>query len=94
MAVPKRHKTSSTRDMRRMHLFVTPPILGSCPKCKKPIKSHTVCKNCGYYKDKEVIDILGQLTKKERKQREKEMKKAGKEAKADKPLTMEELSKR
>lgn len=94
MAVPKRRKTSSRRDQRRMHLFVTSPALTSCPKCKKPVKAHNVCKNCGYYKEKEVIDVLGQLTKKERKQREKEMKVAEKEQKADKPLTMEGLSKK
>jgi len=94
MAVPKRRKTSSRRDQRRMHLFLKSPVLIYCPKCKKPAKPHTVCLNCGYYKEKEIIDVLGKLTKKERKKREKEMKGAEKEGKAEKPLTMEELSKK
>ena len=93
MAVPKRHKTSSARDQRRMHIFVTPPVLTLCQKCGKPIKAHIVCKNCGYYKGKEIIDVLGKLTKKERKQVEKEMKSAEK-GQSDKPINMEELSKR
>jgi len=93
MAVPKRHKTSSTRDQRRMHLFVTSPALYLCPKCKKTAKAHTVCKSCGYYKGREVIDILSKMTKKERKQKEREMKGAEKEQKAEKSVTMENLSK-
>ena len=57
-----------------MHIFLKPPSLSICPKCKKPIRTHSVCLNCGYYKGKEIIDVLGKLTKKERKKREKEMK--------------------
>jgi hypothetical protein len=57
------------------------------------VRPHTVCSNCGYYKNKEVIDVLKKLTKKERKQREKEMAVKSKEEK-ERPLTMEELSKR
>ena len=91
MAVPKRHKTSSTRDQRRMHLFVTSPALYLCPKCKKASRAHTVCKSCGFYKGKEVINVLGKLTKKERKLKEKEMKSAEKEQKAP---SMENLSRK
>jgi len=77
-----------------MHLFLKSPVLTYCPKCKKPVKPHTVCLNCGYYNNREVIDVLGKLTKKERKKREKEMKVSEKKEKAEKPLTMEELSKK
>jgi hypothetical protein len=49
--------------------------------------------NCGFYNGREVIDVLGKLTKKERKLREKDMKQSDKEEKSDKPLTMEGLSK-
>jgi len=50
------------------------PNLAKCPKCGHFVLPHTVCSNCGYYKGAEVIDVLKKLTKKERKQREKEMK--------------------
>jgi hypothetical protein len=33
-----------------------------------------MCKHCGYYKGKQVVDVMATLTKKERKGREKEMK--------------------
>lgn len=94
MAVPKQRKTKSRRNQRRMHLFLTKPVLTLCQKCKKPVLPHTVCQNCGFYKGQEVIDVLGKLTKKEKKAREKEMKEAEKEQKTEKPMTMEELSKR
>ncbi len=94
MTEPKRRKTSSRRDQRRMHIFVKSPALVSCPKCKKPTKPHIVCKNCGYYKSQQVIDVLAKLTKKEKKAKEKEIKRAEKESKQEKPITVEELSKK
>jgi large subunit ribosomal protein L32 len=92
MAVPKRKKTSSRRDQRRMHLFLKSPAITPCPKCKKPVRSHTVCYNCGYYGGKQVIDVLADLTKKEKKLREKEIKAAENQGASEKPMTMEGLS--
>jgi len=45
----------------------------SCPKCAKPALPHTVCHNCGYYKGRQVIDVMKKLTKKEKKQKEREI---------------------
>ncbi len=81
MGVPKQKHTKSRRNKGRMHIFLEKPKLSSCPKCKKPIKSHIVCSWCGYYKGVEVIDVLKKLTKKEKKQREREMKAQEKEEK-------------
>ena len=53
-----------------------------------------ICQYCGYYRDREFINVLGKLTKKEKKLREKEMKNVEKDQKVGKPLTMEELSKK
>ncbi len=97
MSVPKRHKTKSSVNQRRMHQFLEAPSLGVCPKCGKPKKQHAVCLNCGFYKGKEVINVLAKLEKKERKKREKEIKetdKGQKEEKKEKPMTLEELSKK
>ena len=101
--VPKQHHTKSSRNQRRMHIFLKQPSLAKCPKCGKPVLPHTVCLNCGYYKGMEVIDVLKKLTKKERKKKEKEMKAkeaaekptvATEEKTEKKPLSWEELSKK
>jgi len=94
MAVPKQRHTKSRRNKRRMHLYIQEPILGVCSKCGKKIRPHVVCQYCGYYKGAEVIDVLKELTKKERKKKEKEIAAKEKEEKKTKPLSMEELSKR
>ena len=61
-----------------MHIFITPAALTTCSKCSAPVKPHIVCKKCGFYKGKEVINVLGKLNKKERKAKELEMKEAEK----------------
>jgi len=71
--VPKQRKTKSRQGNRRMHLFIKRRSLISCPKCAKPALPHTVCHNCGYYKGRQVIDVMKKLTKKEKKQKEREI---------------------
>jgi large subunit ribosomal protein L32 len=96
MSVPKRRKTKSTVNQRRMHHFLASPVLVNCSKCGKPKRAHSVCLNCGFYKKREVIDVLGKLEKKEKKRREKEIKETAKQEKEqtqEKPMTLEELSK-
>lgn len=96
MAVPKQKHTKSRRDKRRANIFLEAPKLTACPKCGKPVLPYTVCLKCGYYKEREVIDVLKKLTKKEKKAKEKEMAVKEKEKKAagKKPLSWEDLSKK
>ena len=94
MGVPKKHTTKGSRNQRRSHIFLKEPGLTICAKCGKPAKRHTVCANCGFYKGVEVINVLAKLEKKERKSREREIKETEKEKKDEKPMTMEELSKK
>jgi len=63
---------------RRMHIFITPAALASCQKCQKPVRPHTMCNNCGFYKGVQVKDVMAKLTKKEKKAREAEIKEAEK----------------
>ena len=96
MAVPKQRHTKSRRNKRRGNIFLKTSTLTTCPKCGKPVLPYMVCLNCGYYKGREVIDVLKKLTKKEKKAKEQEMK--GKEVEAKrgdkKSLSWEELSKK
>jgi len=95
MPIPKQRHTKSRRNRRRSHISLRKRILSFCPKCKEPVLPHHFCSFCGTYKGEEVIDVLAKLTKKERKKKEKEMaqKEEGKTEK-EKPLSLEELSKR
>lgn len=55
MAVPrKRHSHSRTRK-RRSHDALTAPSWVTCPQCREPMTLHQVCKNCGYYRSREVV---------------------------------------
>lgn len=99
MAVPKKRTTKSRRDKRRLHIFLKKPTLVKCKKCGKQVIPHTVCSFCGYYKEKEIINVFGKLDKKEKKRREKEIKmkeKGDKEkvGKKKRPLSWQQLSKK
>ena len=94
MAVPRHSHTRSKVGKSRMHKYIKSVYLNVCPKCKKPVLSHTVCLNCGFYKGEEVINVMAELTKKEKKVKEKEIKEAEKTEKQEKPITMEEMSKK
>ncbi len=94
MAVPKQRHTKSRRNKRRMHIYTKMPVLTKCLKCGKLILPHTICWSCGYYKGREVINVLEKLSKKEKKERKKEIKAKEKEEKKVKPLSMEELSRK
>ena len=96
MAVPKQRHTKSRRNKRRANIFLEAPVLAICSKCQKQVLPHVVCSNCGYYKGQEVVDVLKKLTKKERKEKEKELvaKKAEKDEAGNKSVSWEGLSKK
>ncbi|HEY6077444.1 MAG TPA: 50S ribosomal protein L32 [Polyangiaceae bacterium] len=56
MAVPKRRKSSSRRDMRRsQHDKVSAPNVVPCSSCSAPMVPHRVCPGCGFYKGRAVV---------------------------------------
>lgn len=58
MAVPKKKTSKARRDKRRSNVWkLTLPGMTKCPKCGEYVLSHRVCKNCGTYAGKEVIDV-------------------------------------
>jgi large subunit ribosomal protein L32 len=89
---PKWNKTKSRRNKRRMHIFVKAKTVTKCKKCGKPVLPHVICENCGYYKDRNIIDVLAKLSRKEKKLKEKEMKEQEKTGK--KELSAQDLSKK
>ena len=41
--------------MRRTHYKISENTTTTCPKCGATTKPHRVCKECGTYKNKEVV---------------------------------------
>ena len=58
MAVPKKKVSKARRDKRRSNNWkLVLPGMVKCPKCGEFVKSHHVCKACGYYAGKEVLTV-------------------------------------
>ena len=72
MVVRMRHTKSATRQRRSHHALKTASF-SRCSHCGREARPHAVCQNCGYYKGRQVIDVLAKLDKKERKKKEKEL---------------------
>ena len=80
MVVRMRSTHGHTRN-RRAHHALKGARFVKCKKCGEEIFPHTLCLNCGTYNNREVIDVLAKLTKKERKKKEKELKNNANDAK-------------
>jgi large subunit ribosomal protein L32 len=59
MAVPKKKKSKSRRDMRRAHDALPASVHHECPNCGELKRPHHLCKACGYYDSREVVEIAG-----------------------------------
>lgn len=57
MAVPKSKVSKSRRDMRRAHHALKADAHGECPNCGELKRPHHVCKSCGYYDGREIVDV-------------------------------------
>ncbi len=58
MAVPKRKTSKARRDSRRSsHWKLSMPGIVECSQCHQPKLAHRVCKKCGYYDGRQVINL-------------------------------------
>lgn len=57
MALPKRRHSTMRGRKRRTHWKIAKTTLVPCPQCKQPKVSHQVCKVCGFYNGRQVIEI-------------------------------------
>jgi large subunit ribosomal protein L32 len=53
--LPKRKHSRARKGKRRNSINLTIKQNAVCKNCKEPKKPFTVCKNCGYYQDKQVL---------------------------------------
>jgi large subunit ribosomal protein L32 len=56
MAVPFRRTSKMRKRTRRAHFKLRVPGMVVCPECGEMKLSHRVCKHCGSYKGKSVVD--------------------------------------
>ncbi|MEJ2368437.1 MAG: 50S ribosomal protein L32 [Acidobacteriota bacterium] len=57
MPNPRRRHSKARRDKRRTHDSLTAPNVVACPRCHESKLPHRVCPSCGYYEDREVIQV-------------------------------------
>ena len=57
MPNPKRRHSNTRTRLRRAHDFLKLQSRSKCPKCGASVIPHRVCKECGYYKGRQVISI-------------------------------------
>ena len=62
MAVPKEKVSKARRNSRKANWKISTPSIVECPHCHEPKEPHKVCKNCGTYQGKKVVE-----TEKEKK---------------------------
>lgn len=65
MAIPFRKTSKRTKKERRAHCKLSAPAMVVCSNCGELTLSHTVCKKCGYYKGKLVVEPKPEKTEKE-----------------------------
>ncbi|WDN88174.1 large subunit ribosomal protein L32 [Desulfosarcina sp. BuS5] len=59
MPVPKRKTSKSKRDKRRTHKKIEGQAVMTCPDCGEAKLPHHVCRECGIYRGRNVIDTEG-----------------------------------
>ena len=68
MVIRMKH-TKGKRNRVRSHHALTPKTMGVCGHCKKAVQPHVMCKNCGYYGTRQVVDVLAVLDKKQKRKK-------------------------
>ncbi len=57
MAVPKSKTSKSKKGLRRANWKLSMPDPNKCPHCAAPRLPHRVCRECGYYGEREVLVV-------------------------------------
>ena len=58
MGVPKRKSSKQRgRQRRAANVTVAAPTLVNCPQCRALVMPHHMCTECGYYKERKVVEV-------------------------------------
>lgn len=57
MGNPKKRFSQARRNKRAAQWKLEAPNLEDCPRCHSKKQPHHACPNCGYYKDRQVLQL-------------------------------------
>lgn len=81
---PQRRISKTRKRQRRSHFRLENPSMMVCPNCGEVKLAHVVCKECGYYDGKQVLEIKSKEAEEAKEEKPaKESKKAKKAAKSE-----------
>lgn len=63
-----RHTRAHTGN-RRSHHALKAKVFATCSNCKGAKETHIICKNCGFYNGRKVIDVVKKVEKKQAKKK-------------------------
>ncbi len=69
---PKKRHSRARQGKRRAAIKLSIRSTVLCSNCQSPVLPHTICKTCGFYKGKEVVDVAKKKKTKEKKEKETE----------------------
>ena len=61
-ALPKHKVSRHQRGNRRRHQVLKAPHLVTCSNCSARMQPHRVCKNCGFYRGRQIVQVKGAET--------------------------------
>lgn len=67
MSVQRQRSTKGRRDKKRKRFKIAAKKTQKCPKCGASVLAHAVCKKCGYYKGREIVNTLKKVEKNKNK---------------------------
>ena len=80
---PQRRISKTRKRQRRSHFRLDAPSMMVCPNCGEVKLAHVVCKECGYYDGKQVLEVKAKEAEEEVVEEKKPAKKAKKAAKSE-----------
>lgn len=70
MVIRMRHTRAHTGN-RRSHHALKAKNFTKCSNCNESKETHVVCKNCGFYRGRLVLDVVKKVEKKQAKAKAK-----------------------
>jgi large subunit ribosomal protein L32 len=58
MAGPTNRHSKTRQGKRRSHDHLKAPVRSICPNCSEEKLPHRICPYCGYYKGRQIIEVV------------------------------------